>query len=294
MGNFQGTAGFDMEVSNRVAIGRADGGEGDWPKVQEELIRFCLAISGLNESDLQRLSAIPLPAVPACLVTGLVTMCDWIASDEDFYPLVQLMGAGERNIDFDDRESAGWQRVSLTPAWREPMPKVKPFDGFFSERFSLPDGAAPRPVQSDAMRIALETKEPGLIIIEAPMGEGKTEGALAAAEVLAVRTGAAGVCIALPTMATTDAMFARAEYWLERLPPDPGIPEKSIYLAHGKAQLNEKFQGIVLMWLAPLRHRFDLLSESRDDAPIWHGLRGSFCRRRRGRPTARSSRWPLP
>jgi CRISPR-associated endonuclease/helicase Cas3 len=244
-GNFQGIAGFDMDVSNRVAIGSADGGVGDWPKVQEELIRFCLAISGLTDSDLQKVSSVPLPAATACLFTGLVTMCDWIASDTDFYPLVQLMDAGERRIDFDGRESAGWHRVSLTPAWREPMPKVKPFDEFFSKRFSLPAGASPRPIQSAAMHIALETKEPGLIIIEAPMGEGKTEGALAAAEVLAVRTGAAGVCIALPTMATTDAMFARVEYWLERLPQDQGIPEKSIYLAHGKAQLNEKFQGIV-------------------------------------------------
>lgn len=244
-GNFQDVVGFDMDVSNRVAIGSADGGVGDWPKVQDELIRFCLAISGLTDSDLRKLSSVPLPAATACLVTGLVTMCDWIASDEDFYPLVQLMDAGERHIDFDERESAGWHHVSLTPAWREPMPEVRPFDEFFSRRFSLPAGASPRPVQSAAMRIALETRMPGLIIIEAPMGEGKTESALAAAEILAVRAGAAGVCIALPTMATTDAMFARVEYWLERLPQDPGIPEKSIYLAHGKAQLNEKFQGIV-------------------------------------------------
>lgn len=82
------------------------------------------------------------------------------------------------------------------------------------------------------------------MVIEAPMGEGKTEAALSAAELLAWRHGMSGVCVALPTMATTDAMFSRVDAWLEHLPQMKGANEKSIYLAHGKAQLNEQFQGL--------------------------------------------------
>ena len=102
----------------------------------------------------------------------------------------------------------------------------------------------PRPMQRAAVEVARSVETPGLMIIEAPMGEGKTEAALAAAEILAARTGRGGICVALPTMATTDAMFGRVHRWLERLPHEDGADVRSVFLAHGKARLNEEFQGL--------------------------------------------------
>src|SRR5207253_524861 len=89
--------------------------------------------------------------------------------------------------------------------------------GGFSGRFGLPDAAAPRPLQVAAVEMARSTIEPGVLIIEAPMGDGKTEAALLAAEVYAARTGAGGCFVALPTQATSDAMFTRVTGWLEYL-----------------------------------------------------------------------------
>jgi CRISPR system Cascade subunit CasA len=83
---------------------------------------------------------------------------------------------------------------------------------------------------------------PGLLIVEAPMGEGKTEAALAAAEVLAARSGAGGVLISLPTRATSDGMFPRLLAWLEHLPVDG---PRSVVLAHAKAALNDLWAGLV-------------------------------------------------
>ncbi len=80
------------------------------------------------------------------------------------------------------------------------------------------------------------------MVIEAPMGEGKTEAALAAAEVLAFRFGSGGVFIGMPTMATSSAMFRRVEDWVERL--SVRSPQ-SMFLAHGKARLDERFQGLL-------------------------------------------------
>jgi CRISPR-associated helicase Cas3 len=78
------------------------------------------------------------------------------------------------------------------------------------------------------------------------MGEGKTEAALAAVEVLAARFGAGGCFVALPTMATGNAMLPRLLKWLRRLPADAGLPvERSVLLAHSKAALNEEFADLM-------------------------------------------------
>lgn len=211
-----------------------------WRDAQRELLEYAFAASGLDEYVLDDLW-LPLPA--ASLLTGLVIMTDWIASG---YPLVSIYD----DLDADgiaDRERTAWQHVRIAPAWHEPDLHVTSdtYRQFFASRFALPEVAVPRPIQSAATRIAIETHDPGLMVIEAPMGEGKTEAALSAAEILAGRQGYGGVCVALPTMATADGMFGRVESWLEHLPHGEGLPEKSLYLAHGKAMLNEQFRGIV-------------------------------------------------
>lgn len=189
-------------------------------------------------------------------------MADWIASnsDEDMFPLVRTEPWADEDEDFffsesgeeDDiqswsglriRADRAWSCVQLPHAW---VPEGIPSScqDLFATRFTLPEGAKVRPVQEEAVRIARDTRQPGLMVIEAPMGEGKTEAALAAAEILAQRTGRGGVCVALPTMATTDAMFTRVRRWLEALPSCDFDNEKTVWLAHGKAQLNNDFRGI--------------------------------------------------
>src|SRR5690606_31927012 len=96
-----------------------------------------------------------------------------------------------------------------------------------------------------AVELARRMSSPGLMLIEAPMGEGKTEAALAVAEVFAARSGAGGVFVALPTMATGNAMFPRMLQWLRRLPDVAGGGLQSVMLAHSKAALNEDFGELV-------------------------------------------------
>src|SRR5690606_26084508 len=86
---------------------------------------------------------------------------------------------------------------------------------------------------------------PGLMVIEAPMGGGKTEAALAVAEVFAARSGAGGVFVALPTLATGNAMLPPMLRWLRRLPDEAGGASRSVMLAHAKAALNEDFGELV-------------------------------------------------
>jgi CRISPR-associated endonuclease/helicase Cas3 len=80
--------------------------------------------------------------------------------------------------------------------------------------------------------------EPSLLIVEAPMGEGKTEAGWYAATCWN-RRGGQGAYVALPTMATSNQMFERVGEFLEA---DPG--KKNLMLQHGKAALNKKFDDL--------------------------------------------------
>lgn len=223
---------------------------GEWESVQEELLEFAGQLSGLDDEALDELSRHSLPASVASLVVGIVIMADWMASNQDVFPLQELIapptGFADA-VDLDALRSRGetaWEALSIAPSWAE-GPHLSDADAYFAARFGFPLGAKPHSMQRAAYGLARDATDLGLMLIEAPMGSGKTEAALAAAEMLAARQGLGGVCVALPTMATTDAMFGRVHKWLDRLPCEEGLDEKSVYLAHGKAGLNEEFQGLV-------------------------------------------------
>ena len=76
-----------------------------------------------------------------------------------------------------------------------------------------------------------------MLIVEAPMGEGKTEAAWYAAATWD-RRGGQGTYVALPTMATSNQMFERVGKFLEA---DSG---GNLMLLHGKAALNDRFEKL--------------------------------------------------
>lgn len=71
----------------------------------------------------------------------------------------------------------------------------------------------PRPLQS-ALETRREELAPGLAIIEAPMGEGKTEAAIYLAQLWMSGQTGRGVYFALPTQATANAMHTRYDKFL--------------------------------------------------------------------------------
>lgn len=203
-----------------------------WGESREALIGAAAEFAGLTGFDWSRLGAgISQPAQQ--LLTGFTVVADWIASDVDRFP---FDGAETSRI----RAWAALDELRLPPPWRA-QPPVD--DGsLFSSRFALPPGASPRPVQREAMRLARLVERPELILVEAPTGEGKTEAALAAAEILAGRFGAGGLEFALPTQATSDGMFGRTLEWLGRVIPEGGTA--SAVLSHGKAEWNDDFRSM--------------------------------------------------
>ncbi|MEV0924877.1 CRISPR-associated helicase Cas3' [Streptomyces spongiicola] len=209
-----------------------------WRQVQTELLDACAECFGAS-GRLGDWRSVRLPQPVQVLLTALVILADWIASSPDLFPY--FPDAASRS----DRErlEAAWRGLDLPEPWRAEEP-VESARELFASRFALPAGARARPVQEAAVELAREMEQPGLMIVEAPMGEGKTEAALAVAEVFAARSGAGGVFLALPTMATGNAMFPRLLDWLQRVPGVSGT-RRSVHLAHSKAALNEDFADLM-------------------------------------------------
>nr|WP_217712152.1 CRISPR-associated helicase Cas3' [Kitasatospora sp. NA04385] len=221
-----------LELDGRAELLRTPGGSEEvWRRVQGELLDACAAEFGA-QGRLGHWRGVRLPQTVQVVLSGLVIMADWIASNPDLFPYFPL----EAGFDGGRRVAAAWRGLDLPGPWRPRVPQ-EDAQVLFASRFELLPGAVVRPVQAAAVEMARAMPEPGLLIVEAPMGEGKTEAALAAAEVLAARAGAGGVFFALPTMATSNAMFPRLLGWLDRLPVEGG-ERLSVLLAHSKAALN--------------------------------------------------------
>ncbi|MFD5029470.1 type I-E CRISPR-associated protein Cse1/CasA [Streptomyces sp. NPDC058405] len=207
-----------------------------WREVQYELLDSCAETAHVQDR-LTDWRGVKLPQPVQAVLTAVVILADWVASSSELFPYYSSRGSGGD----EDRLEAAWRGLDLPGPWTPDEPQGDAAE-LFASRFDLPEGASVRPVQEEAVRIARTMPEPGLLVIEAPMGEGKTEAALAVAEIFAARTGAGGCFVALPTRATGDAMFSRLLNWLKHL---PGEGQRSVFLAHAKAVLNDEFAGLL-------------------------------------------------
>ncbi|GGY04152.1 CRISPR-associated helicase/endonuclease Cas3 [Streptomyces minutiscleroticus] len=168
-------------------------------------------------------------------LSGLIVMADWIASDSSQFPgladadLISFAGARRR-------AEAAWERLGLRGGWRDlPLPE-NPLDPL-TDRLDV----QPRASQRELVERAWSMPAPGLLVSEAPMGEGKTKAALAAAEVLAARFGLDGVFVAMPTQATSDPMYEQVLQWVRTFDPEL---ESQVALLHGRRRFNAWWRAI--------------------------------------------------
>ena len=200
-----------------------------WIQVQDELFRYAVSVSG---ADLGWVLGLKLPAQAQVILNGILIMADWMASNEGAFPLI---GTGCFDVmDYNDRARLGWNSFGFrghegSVYGRRRIP--------FAEAF----GFDPRDFQRVAIEAAESMSAPGIMVIEAPTGEGKTEAALAISEVFASKFGQNGLYFALPTQATADNVFPRVESWVRRC---SGEGSRMIFLAHGKSRFNQDFMDI--------------------------------------------------
>ena len=197
----------------------------EWIQIRAEWMEYALSVTGFED-----VKNLPNPDVAAqMLITGLLVMSDWIASNTDYFPYIDIE---ERLNDeqCEERVRRAWNKLSLTDSWYADF--ISDSDSFFEERF----GFKPNSVQREFMNVVSLCNKPGIYILEAPMGIGKTEAALAATEILASRFGYGGMFFGLPTQATANGIFDRIHSWAS------GTDDiHSLRLAHGMTDMNDEY-----------------------------------------------------
>lgn len=178
-----------------------------WPEAQ---------LGALTQDRAQRMS---------WQLNGLITASDWIGSNTEWFP---PQAAAE-----DPAAYLAAARIRAARAVR--LAGLAPVAAAADPLF----GFAPRPMQAACAEAPLP-EGPMLALIEDETGSGKTEAALMLAQRMLRAGKASGLYIALPTMATADAMFARIADVLPRLFPDG----PSVTLAHGRAALADRFRDL--------------------------------------------------
>lgn len=214
-----------------------------WRQAQRALLRRIVDIAGLTEL-LRTGTNLSVSQATQAKLTALVVMSDWLASNNGLFPLSPL---GRQPDDWQpDRARSAWHLAGISSHWS--IAEISAGERTFAQRFGLSTTAQPNAVQVAATAAAMSMDPCGILVIEAAMGEGKTEAALMAAEILAARAGKSGCFVAMPTQATSNAMFDRVLRWLRGIRPEAGDPESdpSVFLAHGKSRLHPSYSKMTV------------------------------------------------
>src|ERR1035441_2569501 len=200
-------------------------------------IRQAPARAGLEEAARQRLVSDlaqtfgPLPASKPeqnlsdlLLLAGLIGVADWIGSNEAFYSAEKGVPPEEsRRLAAETLTQIGWPGGAL---------QVTPF----AEAFA--DGTPLRFQANSVQRAVVEAAASArLIIVEAPMGCGKTEAALYAAQQVIARGQQQGLYFALPTQVTSNRIHQRVARFLKNTLAGTA----KLRLAHANSWLEDDF-----------------------------------------------------
>jgi CRISPR-associated endonuclease/helicase Cas3 len=205
---------------------------------------------------------VPVPCITSARIrrlswqlAALTNLADWIGSGDSF-----------RYAPPDLDPEAYWTRALRL------ADEALATTGVLPPRASRATGAAvlfpaiavPRPMQAWAETVALPPDGPMLAVIEDSTGSGKTEAALILAQRLIAAGRASGVYVAMPTMATANAMHSRLAGVYRRMFA-PGA-QPSLVLAHGRRSLSDDFASSVLEGLA---HREDGEEPAGPECAAW-------------------------
>lgn len=199
-----------------------------------------------------------LPMIPdsgegsvEAILLGLIILSDWIASGEQFSDAETWIGRADADQLIMQKTERFLHDSGLSPhdaSWSKEFTEVWPW---------IPKSGM-RPLQREVAEMFCEEEKWSLVLIEAPMGEGKTEAGMYAAAQMMRRWQKDGFYIALPTSATSNQMVLRMRAWFSA-----NNMADQVRLLHAMAWLvdesvrdyssNSEESDEIRRWLAPLR-----------------------------------------
>ncbi len=219
---------IDHLEGDRRAIGKDD-----WAQARQDLVEALLEVF----KPIKIPTKLSLTGPDFMLLSGLTSFSDWIGSNEDWFSFGTPKDCDDLEGWFQKRRFLAEQALNAI-GW-EPRTPLSVEPKTFEQVFKLP----PRPLQQAVADVVIGLNAPAILLVEAPMGEGKTEAAYFAHLELQRRFGHRGLYVALPTKATGNAMFKRTLKFLH----DQGTDRKlDLQLLHSGTLLNDTFQNLRL------------------------------------------------
>jgi len=170
-------------------------------------------------------------------LAGLCTLADWLGSNRDYFPYcVEALAPAE----YLEKHALPNARRAVTNSGLLPVDTAE---------FSTPEDLFdflknPTPLQKACLELSIGHGAK-LHILEDVTGAGKTEAAMILLARMMAAEQAQGAYIALPTMATANAMYSRTASVYRKL-YRKGKVQPSLVLAHGGRNLDRKFQASLI------------------------------------------------
>lgn len=240
---------FDMAAGHHGTLYiRADLRKDTIPPWRHEIpiIEQCL-------NDLCALFDMPeiLPAAPEknsfyMLLAGFTAVCDWLGSDSTTYRFAELKGQNLRSYEdlkayYEDLKKNSTAENQLREQGLLGQMRREQLE--YPELFEILKKYPLRPLQEVSTTLPFGDS-PGseIVVVEAPMGMGKTEIALYLSMRAIGAGNADGLYFALPTQASSNALFKRITDFADTIRDPDG--QLSVVLAHGGSRFFEKYQEL--------------------------------------------------
>ncbi|MFM5464400.1 CRISPR-associated helicase Cas3' [Aeromonas simiae] len=212
-----------------------------WLQARQVLLDTYWAV--LSPSGEVTVDELALPAIN--WLAGLTAIADWIGSNVEWFSL------GIRHDDLRDHYTDAKRlahQALMAIGWRPFAPLLsepEPLDRQLGRMLAADQPVMPRALQQQGIALLQTSQGPALLLVEAPMGEGKTELAFMAHLHLQRTLGHRGFYLALPTQATGNALFARARLFMDAFAHDQA---PDLQLIHGGAARQEMMAALNDVW----------------------------------------------